>query len=157
VATFGPSYLSFTQWALASTRPPQLRAMAIQIMAADRRHSYYPGGAFALDTALTWASGMSVQYPGLVARLRASGALRQKLEAAFRPLPRLEADVVATGREFPFYRDWLRHDRPDDPFWQRLAFSGVIPELGVPVCMVGGWYDYYLPYQLVDHARLVEA
>src|SRR5262249_19940240 len=71
VATSGPSYLSFVQWALASTRPPQLRAMAIQIMAADRRHSYYPGGAFALDTALTWTYGMSVQHLRGVARLRA--------------------------------------------------------------------------------------
>ena len=29
IGTFGPSYLSFVQWALASTRPPQLKAMAI--------------------------------------------------------------------------------------------------------------------------------
>jgi putative CocE/NonD family hydrolase len=35
VGTFGPSYLSFVQWALASTHPPQLKAMAIQIMSAD--------------------------------------------------------------------------------------------------------------------------
>src|SRR5262249_38558572 len=43
IGTFGPSYLSFVQWALASTRPPQLRAMAVQIMSADRSRSYYPG------------------------------------------------------------------------------------------------------------------
>jgi uncharacterized protein len=155
VATFGPSYLSFVQWALASTRPPQLRAMAIQIMAADRRRSYYPGGAFALDTALTWTYGMSTQDLSGAARLRANLAARRALEPAFRHLPLLEADVVATGREVSFYRDWLRHEQPDDPFWERLAFSRILPELGVPVCMVGGWYDYYLPYQLDDHARLV--
>src|SRR5262245_16945020 len=36
LGSWGPSYLSFVQWALASTRPPQLKAMAIQIMSADR-------------------------------------------------------------------------------------------------------------------------
>ena len=29
IGTFGGSYLTFTQFALASTRPPQLKAMAI--------------------------------------------------------------------------------------------------------------------------------
>src|SRR5258708_5867070 len=48
VATFGPSYLSFVQWALASTRPPQPRAIAIQIMAAGRRRASYPRATFAL-------------------------------------------------------------------------------------------------------------
>jgi len=46
IGTFGPSYLSFVQWALASTHPPELKAMAIQIMSADRSRSYYPGGTF---------------------------------------------------------------------------------------------------------------
>jgi len=51
LGTFGSSYLSFTQYALASTRPPQLKAMAIAVWGADRRAGYYPGGSFALDRA----------------------------------------------------------------------------------------------------------
>jgi len=35
LGTFGSSYLSFTQYALASTRPPQLKAMAIAVWGAD--------------------------------------------------------------------------------------------------------------------------
>jgi putative CocE/NonD family hydrolase len=37
LGTFGGSYLGFTQLALASTRPPQLKAMALGIWAAERR------------------------------------------------------------------------------------------------------------------------
>ncbi len=52
--TFGSSYLTFTQLALASTRPPQLKAMALAVWPAERRAYHYPGGAFALDR-LAWA------------------------------------------------------------------------------------------------------
>src|SRR6202020_1526896 len=54
IGTFGGSYLTFTQLALASTRAPQLKAMAIAIWGAERRAYHYPGGAFALDR-LAWA------------------------------------------------------------------------------------------------------
>ena len=155
LGTFGPSYLSFVQWALASTRPPQLKAMAIQIMAADRRRSLYPGGSFALDTALTWSASMANQEATLLARLRGVTARRQAMERAFGHLPLLEADRIAAGMEFPPFRAWLEHEQPGDPYWEPLDYSRIIPGLGVPVSMVGGWYDYYLPYMLDDHAALV--
>jgi hypothetical protein len=158
LGTFGPSYLSFVQWALASTRPPQLRAMAIQIMASDRRRSYYPGGSFALDTALSWSYLVSHQeeLAGL-ARLRARAGQERALAGAFRHLPLLEADVVGVGRPAPLFREWLQHDGPGDPYWDPIDFRGVIPSLGVPVSIVGAWYDYYLPCLLEDHAALVQA
>src|SRR5205814_842729 len=84
IGTFGPSYLSFAQWALSSTRPPQLKAMAIQIMSADRSRTYYPGGSFALDNALTWSYLMTHQEEtgagALLAMLR-----RRRALAACRP------------------------------------------------------------------------
>src|ERR1700743_1281118 len=44
LGTFGASYLGFTQYALASTRSPQLKAMALATWGAERRAGYYPGG-----------------------------------------------------------------------------------------------------------------
>jgi predicted acyl esterase len=46
LGTFGGSCLGFTQLALASTRPPQLKAMALAVWAAERRAYAHPGGAF---------------------------------------------------------------------------------------------------------------
>jgi uncharacterized protein len=157
IGTFGPSYLSFTQWALASTAPPQLKAMAIQVAASARGRSYYPGGSFALDTALTWAYGISTQELTGLARLRANRRQGRALGAAFRHLPLVEADAVAIGHPVPAFREWLRHEGPDDPYWQPLDFARAIPSLGVPVSLVAGWHDYYLPYMLDDHAALVRA
>jgi predicted acyl esterase len=110
---YGASYLSLTQWALAATRPPQLKAMAIEVMAAQRHGPYYPGGAFSLDRALTWTYLVSNQERSRLAGMRAGQALRP----AFRHLPLGTADVAAVGHQVPFYRAWLEHDAAGDPYW----------------------------------------
>lgn len=149
IATFGPSYLSFTQWALASTRPPQLRAMAIQIMASDRRRSYYPGGSFALDTALQWVQGIAMQErPN--ARLAYFREGRARARVARMTLPLSDADLPLTGEHVPYYQEWLEHSEPGDPYWEPIRYTPVIPDLGVPISFVAGWHDYFLPYELDD-------
>ncbi len=154
IATFGPSYLSFTQWALASTRPPQLRAMAIQIMASDRRRSYYPGGSFALDNALEWIQWIAIQEQpnARLAYFRERGA---KAAAARMTLPLRDADLVVTGHHVPYYQEWLEHSEPGDPYWEPVRYTPVIPELGIPISFVAGWYDYFLPYELDDWEAVV--
>lgn len=156
IGTFGPSYLSFVQWALASTQPPQLKAMAIQIMAADRSRSYYPGGTFALDNALTWTYLMAYQERSWPARLQMQSRSQRALAPAFLQLPLRDADVRATGHEVPYYRAWLEH-QPGDEFWRQLDFSPLLREHRVPTSFVGGWYDYFLPYLLEDFETLAGA
>ena len=153
IGTFGPSYLSFVQWALASTHPPQLKAMAIQIMSADRSRSYYPGGTFALDNALTWTYLMANQERSWLVRMRMQSQSQRELPPVFLHLPILDADVRATGHEVPYYRSWLEH-RPGDEFWRRLDFTPLLREHDVPTSFVGGWYDYFLPYLLEDFHTL---
>src|SRR5581483_7012770 len=57
LGTFGASYMGFTQWALASTRPPYLKAMAVALSASTRAFSWYPGGSVALEVILPWDAG----------------------------------------------------------------------------------------------------
>lgn len=156
IGTFGPSYLSFVQWALASTHPPQLKAMAIQIMSADRSRSYYPGGTFALDNALTWTYLMTHQERSRLAGLLAQARSRRVLAPVSMHLPLLDADVMVAGHEVPYYRSWLEHE-PGDEFWQRLDFTPLLAEHRVPTSFVGGWYDYFLPYLLEEFQTLTEA
>ena len=62
MATFGPSYLGLTQWALIDEPPPALRAIAPAVTATDfRRSVVYPGGAFALESSLTWVNQVEHQ------------------------------------------------------------------------------------------------
>ena len=156
IGTFGPSYLSFAQWALASTRPPQLKAMAIQIMSADRSRSFYPGGTFALDNALTWTYMMANQERSRLASLKAQLRSQRVLAPVFQHLPLVDADVQLTGHEVAYYRSWLEH-RPGDEFWLQLDFSPLLRQHRVPTSFVGGWYDYFLPYMLDEFHVLSQA
>ena len=153
IGTFGGSYLSFTQLALASTRPPQLKAMAISVWGADRRAYNYPGGAFALDRALGWAFTIEHQEQPL-AFFRTLLRARRALTPALAHLPLLNADTVAVGHPVGFYRDWLEHEKPGDPHWAPTDFRPILGDLGIPVTMVAGWYDMFLPQMLDDYQKL---
>jgi uncharacterized protein len=152
IGTFGGSYLTFTQLALASTRPPQLKAMAIAIWGAERRAYHYPGGAFALDR-LAWAYTLEHQEEPL-AFFRTPLRQRKALAPAFGHLPLLDADTVAVGHPVAYYRDALEHDKPGDPYWAPTDFRPLLRDLGVPVTMVAGWYDVVLPQMLADYQLL---
>ena len=152
IGSFGASYLSFTQLALASTKPPQLKAMAIAVWAAERRAATYPGGSFSLDRALTWTYLMQNQERSRLAILRA----RRALQPAFSHLPLIDADTVITGHPVGFYRAWLEHGQPGDPYWAPTDFRPALQGLAVPVTIVAGWYDIFLPYMLADYQALRE-
>jgi uncharacterized protein len=152
IGTFGASYLSLTQLALASTRPPQLRAMALSVWGADRR-SYFQGGGFALERALGWAFTMENQEQSL-ALVRTPLRARKTLAPAFGHLPLLDADTVAVGHPVGFYRDIITHDEPGDPYWAPTDFRPLLKDLGIPVTMTAGWYDMFLPQMLADYQEL---
>lgn len=149
IGGFGGSYGTFTQLALASTRPPQLKAMAIGVWGTERRALYYPGGAFSLDR-LAWAFVIENQERPL-AFVRTPLRARRVLAPAFAHLPLLDADVVAVGRPVGYYREWVQHDQPGDPYWTPTDFRPALRDLGIPATMIGGWYDMSLPSMLADY------
>ncbi len=153
IGTFGGSYLAFTQLALASTRPPQLRAMAVGVWGAERRAYKYPGGAFTLEQALAWVHIMEQQERPRGSR-RAAKRGRAALAAAYGHLPLLDADIAAVGHPVGCYRDWVTRDQPGDPYWDPTDFRPLLTDLGVPVTMIAGWYDLFLPQMLADYRRL---
>jgi uncharacterized protein len=153
IGTYGGSYLTFTQLALASTSPPQLKAMAIGIWGAQRREYNFPGGAFSLEGRLGWLFALENQERPF-AFIRSPLQARKALTQAFAHLPLLDADTVAVGHPVGFYREWLTHDQPGDPYWAPTDFRPILKDLGVPVTMIAGWYDLFLPQMLADYAKL---
>ena len=49
--------MGFTQWALASTRPPHLQAMVVALSTSVRKFSWYPGDSYALEVIIPWDLG----------------------------------------------------------------------------------------------------
>jgi hypothetical protein len=160
LGSFGASYMGFTQWALASTRPPFLKAMAVALSASVRAFSWYPGGSLALEVIIPWDLG-ATQFnkpanANTIADVSPEGIQRRmaELSSAFDHLPLGDVIRHVTGGDLQLFDDQLAHAGLDDPFWSAVDFSALLPGWTVPTLLVDGWHDYPLPRVLEDYAAL---
>jgi putative CocE/NonD family hydrolase len=157
LGTVGASYLGLVQWAIAAQAGDQLKAMGVQITGSEFHSMFYSGGSFALDTTLSWCQGMAHQEEGLLRRLIDTRRRAKEVQVAVMHLPLRDADRIAAGTTVSYYRDWLEHNAPGDPWWNEADFSDTVGAVNAPVNMVGGWYDMLLPLLLADYSRLRQA
>jgi uncharacterized protein len=151
---WGGSYLGLTQWAVAQDAPDFVRALSFQVTASNFRDSVvYPGGAFALETALAWLHEIKNQELGwrTVLRTRLRGA--RVVSTSSDVLPIGKSDSAAIGEPMPFYQDWLAHGAPDDPWWDCVDFGRRLDKVP-PASFIGGWYDLFLRAQVADYEAL---
>src|SRR3954452_124195 len=163
LGSYGASYMGFTQWALASTRPPHLQAMVVALSTSVRKFSWYPGDSLALEVIIPWdlgavhfnkpSSGNIVDdvTPEAVERRMA------ELRAGFDHLPLGDVIRHLTGEDLPLYHDQLAHGAPGDPFWAAVDFRAMLTDWNIPILLVDGWHDYPLPGVLADYAILRDA
>lgn len=157
VGTFGPSYLGLTQWAVTDDPPAALRAMALSITSSAFRDAVvYTGGTFTLETGATWLNLLEHQEEGWRGALASQVRARRALRAAYTTLPLADAEAAGLGRTIDYYQEWLAHERPGDPWWDQVDFGRDVSRTP-PAALLAGWYDIFLPYQLDDYARLLEA
>jgi putative CocE/NonD family hydrolase len=157
---WGPSYLGYVQWAVAADAPPILKAIVPGISSPENFSVTHPDGAFGLDTRLRWTHLLHTQarkcdrasWRRLAALL--TGRQARVIRNAYYHLPPLEADVAASGDVIPMYRELLENARPDQPYWVSRDHSASVARVTIPVCLVGGWYDYYLRGVLAAYATL---
>jgi hypothetical protein len=151
--TYGPSYLGFTQWAIAAEAGPALKGMLTAVTASAFRDPTYAGGAYSLDTILNWATLTSNQGGSMLSFAYKQYRAQRRLRRAWEHLPLSEVDGLVAGQQITFFQEWLSHSEPDDPYWTPRGNADVT-RVQAPVCMVGGWYDIFLPWQLRDYAAL---
>jgi uncharacterized protein len=160
MGTFGASYMGFTQWALASTKPPHLKAMAVALSTSVRAYSWYPGGSLALEVIIPWDAGATqfnkqanavpttdISPEGIERRMA-------EMKAGFDHLPLGDVIHRLTGVDLPLYRDQLAHGGAGDAFWDPVNFRPLLAEWTVPTLLVDGWHDYPLPGVVEDYAVL---
>jgi hypothetical protein len=128
MGSFGASYMGFTQWALASTEPPYLKAMAVALSTSVRAYSWYPGGSLALEVIIPWDAGatqFNKQADAIPTTDISPEGIEQRmaeLKAGFDHLPLGEVIQRLTGVDLPLYRDQLAHGGAGDPFWDPVNF-----------------------------------
>lgn len=153
LAMHGPSYLGYTQWAIAPFAGPDLRAMATSVTASQFRDAAYVGGAFALESTLMWIT-LTVSVDGPFGGAAALLAPRRTRRAALSGRPLGEMDTLSAGRDLPFFQEVLSHHADPETYWATRDFSASVGEVEAAVTMVGGWYDVFLPWQLKDYAAM---
>ncbi|MGW0587192.1 CocE/NonD family hydrolase [Streptosporangium sp. NPDC002607] len=162
IGTWGVSYLGMVQWQVAATGVPGLKAIAPAITSADlyRAPYYSPGGAFSLDTILTFTSLMSAN--DVTRRLRSGKGEAADLVGLGEALNDMDALVAATPTaEHPLlakYLPWIfdqAMDHPDrDDVWQELSALDRAASITVPALNIGGWYDPFLGETIRAYAEM---
>ncbi|NJK61296.1 MAG: CocE/NonD family hydrolase [Synechococcaceae cyanobacterium SM2_3_1] len=157
VGMYGFSYQGATQLYAASTRPAPLKAICPAMLPYHLHEMVYEGGAFCLQSKLSWALQLSAE----TARLRQDQAMHQKLVAASRQLPLTSAipsrpDWLEAYPPASFYFDWLDHPDPDANYWKALSPSSYLQDLDLPMLHIGGWHDSYLRGTLALYRAMVD-
>ncbi len=154
---WGGSYLGATQWAVAEDAPDFLKALGLQVTASSFRDAIiYPGGSFALETAVSWLYQLKHQELGWRTVLRTTLAGRKLVARACDVLPLGRCDTAAIGEPAPLYQHWLEHSAPGDPWWDPVDFGRRLEKVP-PSSVVAGWYDLFLPAQVDDYEALRRA
>lgn len=154
LATIGPSYLGYVQFALAADAPPELRAMVVQVAMSGPYEFVYPGGVFALENVLVATAATLGFEHGMAAVIRTGLRVQRRLRRVSRELPLIRAYPPALGRRVPWLEDWLTHPDRADPYWTglQIPLSTLAPP--VPVSLLTGWWDACLDPVLGEYRRL---
>jgi uncharacterized protein len=154
-ATFGISYLGFTQWALLQDPPPELAAAVIIAGPHDFSASVWGTGSFTVNDFLGWSYLVAHQEDPrrIRAGIRQLRAQKSVIRAA------AELPLGAAGRELlgagaPWWESWLEHPDGDDPFWEPLRFSAALDRAQVPVLLITGWQDLFVQQSLQQYRHL---
>ncbi|QKW07071.1 CocE/NonD family hydrolase [Streptomyces sp. NA04227] len=157
LGTIGPSYLGYTQWALAVDPPPELKAMVVQVGLHDPYALFYADGVLRLENALAVGAGLTHQHRGTGPFLRATLRLHRRLRSLTTALPLRPAYVSARGGEIPWVDEVLAHPDAEDPYWRGASLGEVAERLSVPTALITGRYDVLVDQTFEQYARLRRA
>jgi putative CocE/NonD family hydrolase len=167
VGTMGQSYLGATQYLLAPTRPPHLKASFPASASSDFHQSwvYHSGGAFELGWQIPYAILMARDT---IARRKLTDTLLPELERALAPAPTPWAPPLSPEayRRLPlmawaellepvarYVGDYLRHPE-DGPPWWAINLERQHDQVAVPMYHVTSWYDIFLHGGLANFSGL---
>ena len=159
VATFGPSYSGFTQWAIAKHRPAALKAMMDSVSNAPAIDSPMTRGVFT-RFAYPWTfyttsnKTLDPQTYGDQARWSKLFNTWYRTGAAWRTLDQID------GTPNPNWDRWVQHPTYDR-YWQGVVSYGTdFAHIDVPVLTTTGYFEgpgdgavYYLQEHLRHNPR----
>lgn len=154
-ATIGLSYLGFTQWAMLTDPPPEMKAAVITVGPHDLSGPRWGASSFGLNDFLGWSDMVAHQEePGRIRAVVRQIRARRRLAQATGGLPAGAAARALLGTGAPWFESWLEHPDYDDPFWSALQLHGALDRTEIPVLLIGGWQDVFLEQTLAQYQHL---
>lgn len=152
LALWGISYLGNTAWAIAnSAAAAKVKAMGLHVTLTNFHDRTYAFGGFTLQGSIGWtftmAEVMGSKGGNQLLRIPRMRKTRMLAEKAMGVLPLKDADRVVAPQEVGWWRDWMNHAEPGDPYWSPIDYGRAAESLPATV-MTGGWYDIFLPWQV---------
>jgi hypothetical protein len=155
LATLGPSYLGYTQWALALDPPPELQAMVLHIGPHDLAQAGMIDGAFQLTNLSIWTELVAHQERvGFLRGLVRLATAERRLAPYLGELPLQGLAERFGGNPAPWFDEWLAHPDLDDPYWDLYRATPAVHSSTVPALLIGGWQDWFVEQTLYQYAVL---
>jgi len=155
LATYGPSYLGFVQWALAVDPPPELVAAIVHVGPHDFSRTAYRNGAFDLYNYVIWSDLVAHQESiGMLRAMARMTTAERRLRPVLDRLPVTAGYRDMIGREPAWAERWLEHPQATDPFWAPLQCGAALQRIMAPVLLVGGWHDLFIEQTLEQYRTL---
>ncbi|NEK87627.1 CocE/NonD family hydrolase [Blastococcus saxobsidens] len=155
LATLGPSYLGYTQWALALDPPPELKAMVLHIGPHDLAQAGLIDGAFQLTNLSIWTDLVAHQEQvGFVRGLLRLATAERRLTPFLGELPLQGLAERFGGNPAPWFDEWLAHPDLEDPYWDRYRATPAVHSSTVPTLLISGWQDWFVEQTLYQYAAL---
>lgn len=157
LATWGPSYLGYTQWALAVDPPPELRAMVVIAGLDDVAEAGRGQGPLELQNLLIWSEVVANQerdHP--LAAVARAFTTERRLRPRLGSLPIDAAAMQLGGDPLPFFEEWVDHESLADPYWDPYRLGAALERVEAPVLLIGGWYDFFIDQTLRQYQSLRE-
>lgn len=148
IGYLGVSYLALTGWSFIDTAPEQVKTMFLAMYGTNRHVSAYQNGCFRHDILTAWAMGNAGQK------------ITNDYIESCKFKPHYQVDEKLWGIKLDWYRDWVSHVRPDDPYWSKDFWGQLknIPnKVTIPVYIYEGWYDHHLGSAIKSWHTLSEA
>jgi len=155
LATYGPSYLGFVQWALAMDPPPELVAAVVHVGPHDFSRSAYRHGAFDLYNYVMWSDLVAHQESiGMLHAMARMATAERRLRRVLDSLPVAARYADVIGREPAWSERWMEHPQASDPFWAPMQCGPALERITIPVLLVGGWQDLFIEQTLEQYRTL---
>lgn len=142
VGMVGGSYLAWVQWFAASLDPPHLTTIIPNASPSDPFHNMpYDHGMLFLTGTFLWTSVVESGATSSLSDLRLRTAVHKRFGSLMTSLPVVDLDKAVLGKESRFWRDWIAHPSPRDPYWAGTLYLDRLKKVKIPVFHQSGWFD----------------